>query len=157
MGRRDSSASSGCIAFMRVCEVSLLDAGRFYLISVTLGGAIRIARDLSSVPKKVLYIRCTQTFAPAFHLYPSLFPCPCSCCSSCNHTKPFPLVPLYRSFLYLWLVVLRTFANGLQENEMSTDRENGRGNKRERVTRGSRNPKHGKGKHYIVHKPSRLN
>jgi hypothetical protein len=46
---------------------------------------------------------------------------------------------------------------GLQENEMTTDRENGRGNKRARVTRGSRNPKHGKRKHYNVHKPSRLN
>jgi hypothetical protein len=46
---------------------------------------------------------------------------------------------------------------GLQENEMSTDRESGRGNKRARVTRGSRNPKQGKRKHYIVHKPSRLN
>jgi hypothetical protein len=39
---------------------------------------------------------------------------------------------------------------GLQENEMSTDRENGRGNER---ARGSRNPKHGKRKHYSVHKP----
>jgi hypothetical protein len=29
-------------------------------------------------------------------------------------------------------------------NKMSTDREQGRGNKRARVTRGSRNPKHGK-------------
>jgi hypothetical protein len=35
---------------------------------------------------------------------------------------------------------------------MGTDREKGTGNKRERVTRGSRNPKHGKRKHYIVHK-----
>jgi hypothetical protein len=44
----------------------------------------------------------------------------------------------------------------LQEKEMSTERENGRGNKRARVTSGSRNPKHGKrNKHYyIVHKPS---
>jgi hypothetical protein len=40
---------------------------------------------------------------------------------------------------------------------MSTDRESGRGNKRARVTRGPRNPKHGKRKHYIVHKPSKLN
>jgi hypothetical protein len=44
-----------------------------------------------------------------------------------------------------------------KKNNMSTDRENGRGNRRARVTRGSRNPKHGKRKHYIVHKPSRLN
>jgi hypothetical protein len=42
-----------------------------------------------------------------------------------------------------------------KENKMSTDRKNGRGNNRERVTRGSRNPKHGKRKHYIVRKPSR--
>jgi hypothetical protein len=41
---------------------------------------------------------------------------------------------------------------------MSTDGEKGRGNKRARVTRGSRNPNHGKRKHYIVHyKPSRFN
>jgi hypothetical protein len=45
-----------------------------------------------------------------------------------------------------------------KKNNMSTDRENGRGKKRARVTRGSRNPKHGKMKHcYIVHKPSTLN
>jgi hypothetical protein len=44
-----------------------------------------------------------------------------------------------------------------KKNQMSTDTEEGRGNKRARVTRGSRNPKHGKLKHYIVHKPSRLN
>jgi hypothetical protein len=41
---------------------------------------------------------------------------------------------------------------------MSTDKENGRGNKKgNRDNRGSRNPKHGERKHYIVHKPSRLN
>jgi hypothetical protein len=34
--------------------------------------------------------------------------------------------------------------------------ENGRGTKRARVTRGSRNPKHGKRKHYIVHKPTSI-
>jgi hypothetical protein len=34
---------------------------------------------------------------------------------------------------------------------MSTDRENGRGNKRPRVTIGSWNPKHGERKLYIVH------
>jgi hypothetical protein len=39
---------------------------------------------------------------------------------------------------------------------MSTDREKGRGNKMARVTRGSRNPKHGKRKHYIVRKPIKL-
>jgi hypothetical protein len=44
---------------------------------------------------------------------------------------------------------------------MSTDREinpkPGTGNKRAaRVTRGSRNPKHGKRKHYIVHKPKQI-
>jgi hypothetical protein len=44
-----------------------------------------------------------------------------------------------------------------KKNNMSTDRENRRGNNRARVTRGSWNPKHGKRKHYIVHKPSRLN
>jgi hypothetical protein len=44
-----------------------------------------------------------------------------------------------------------------KKNNVSTDRENGRGNKRARVTRGSWNPKHGKRKPYIVHKPSRLN
>jgi hypothetical protein len=43
---------------------------------------------------------------------------------------------------------------GLLESEMSTDMENGRRNKRGKVTRGSQNPKHGKRKHYIVHKPS---
>jgi hypothetical protein len=35
---------------------------------------------------------------------------------------------------------------GYKKNKKSTDMENGRGNKRERVTRGSRNPKHGKRK-----------
>jgi hypothetical protein len=44
-----------------------------------------------------------------------------------------------------------------KKNNMSTDREYGRGNKRARVTRGSRNPKHGKLRPYIVHKPGRLN
>jgi hypothetical protein len=34
--------------------------------------------------------------------------------------------------------------SGLHENEMSTDMENGRGNKRASVTRGSRNSNHGK-------------
>jgi hypothetical protein len=43
-----------------------------------------------------------------------------------------------------------------KKNNMSTDRENGRRDKRARVTRRSRNPKHGKAKHYIVHQPSRL-
>jgi hypothetical protein len=42
-----------------------------------------------------------------------------------------------------------------EKNNMSTDMEKGmRGNKRARVTRGSRNPKHGKRKHYVVQKPS---
>jgi hypothetical protein len=40
---------------------------------------------------------------------------------------------------------------------MSTDMEKERGNKRARVTKGSRDPKHGKRKHYIVHKPIILN
>jgi hypothetical protein len=31
-----------------------------------------------------------------------------------------------------------------KKNKMSTDKESGRGNKRARVTRGSRNPKHSK-------------
>jgi hypothetical protein len=44
-----------------------------------------------------------------------------------------------------------------KKNDMSTDREKGTGNKRARVTRGSRNRKHGKRKHYIVPKPSRFN
>jgi hypothetical protein len=45
-----------------------------------------------------------------------------------------------------------------KENNMNTaDREKGRGKKRARVTRGSRNPKQSKRKHYTVHKPSRLN
>jgi hypothetical protein len=44
-----------------------------------------------------------------------------------------------------------------KKNNMSTDREKGRGNKRARVTRGSRNPKHGKRKHCNVHKLSGLN
>jgi hypothetical protein len=34
-----------------------------------------------------------------------------------------------------------------KKNNMSTDRGKGRGNKRARATRGSRNPRHGKGKH----------
>jgi hypothetical protein len=38
---------------------------------------------------------------------------------------------------------------------MNTDREKGRGTKMARVTKGSRNPKHGKGKHYIADKPIR--
>ena len=46
---------------------------------------------------------------------------------------------------------------GYKKNNMSADMENGRGNKRARVTRGSRNPMHGQRKHYIVHKPSILN
>jgi hypothetical protein len=45
----------------------------------------------------------------------------------------------------------------LHENKMSTDRKNMRGYIRARVTRGSRNPNHGKRKHYIVHIPSGLN
>jgi hypothetical protein len=44
-----------------------------------------------------------------------------------------------------------------KKNNVSTDMENMRGNKWATVTRGSRNPKHGKRKHYIVRKPSRLN
>jgi hypothetical protein len=42
-----------------------------------------------------------------------------------------------------------------KKKNMSTDREEGRGNKRARVTRGSRNPKHGKRRHYNAHKPSK--
>jgi hypothetical protein len=42
-------------------------------------------------------------------------------------------------------------------NNTSTDRERGTVTNWATVTRGSRNPKHGKRKHYIVHKPSRLN
>jgi hypothetical protein len=42
-----------------------------------------------------------------------------------------------------------------KHNKVSTDKENVRGNKRARVTRGSWNPKHRKRKHYIVHKPRR--
>jgi hypothetical protein len=41
-----------------------------------------------------------------------------------------------------------------KKNNMSTDREKGRGTKRAKLTRVSRNPKHGKRKHYIVHKPT---
>jgi hypothetical protein len=44
-----------------------------------------------------------------------------------------------------------------KKNKMRTDRESGRGNKRARVTRGSRNPNHGKRKHYIARKPSKSN
>jgi hypothetical protein len=45
-----------------------------------------------------------------------------------------------------------------KKNNMNTDKENRRENKRARVTiRESRNPKHGKRKRCIVHKPSRLN
>jgi hypothetical protein len=36
--------------------------------------------------------------------------------------------------------------SGYKKNKMSTDMESRRGNKRARVTRGSRNPKHGKRK-----------
>jgi hypothetical protein len=43
-----------------------------------------------------------------------------------------------------------------KNGNMSMDREKGKGNKRPGVIRGSRNPKHGKSKHYIVHKPSIL-
>jgi hypothetical protein len=42
-----------------------------------------------------------------------------------------------------------------KKNKMSTDKEKGTGNIRARVTRGPRNPKHGKSKHYIVHKASK--
>jgi hypothetical protein len=44
-----------------------------------------------------------------------------------------------------------------KEKNINTDMENGRENKRARVTRGSLNPKHGKKKQYIVHKPSKSN
>jgi hypothetical protein len=44
-----------------------------------------------------------------------------------------------------------------KKDNMNTDMEKGRETKRARVTIGSRNPKHGKRKHNIVHKPSRLN
>jgi hypothetical protein len=44
-----------------------------------------------------------------------------------------------------------------KKDKISTGKENGRGNKRARVTRASRNSKHGKRKHYIVHTTSRLN
>jgi hypothetical protein len=37
-----------------------------------------------------------------------------------------------------------------KKNNVSTDMKNGRGNKGARVTRGSRNPKRSKRKHYIV-------
>jgi hypothetical protein len=37
------------------------------------------------------------------------------------------------------------------------DKEKGRGNKKARVTCGSRNPKHGKRKHCMIYKPSRSN
>jgi hypothetical protein len=44
-----------------------------------------------------------------------------------------------------------------KKSNMSTDKENnGRGNKRARVTRGSRIPKYGQRKHNIVHKTSKL-
>jgi hypothetical protein len=59
------------------------------------------------------------------------------------------------AFACLGVPVIHT--TGLQENYISTDRKNRRGNNRARVTSGSRNPKHGKKKHYIVHKYSRLN
>jgi hypothetical protein len=44
-----------------------------------------------------------------------------------------------------------------KKNNMRTGKEKVRGSKRARVTRGSRNPKHGKRKHYIVLKPSGSN
>jgi hypothetical protein len=44
-----------------------------------------------------------------------------------------------------------------KKKNMNTNMEKGRGAKRARMARGARNPKHGKRKHYIVHKPSRLN
>jgi hypothetical protein len=40
-----------------------------------------------------------------------------------------------------------------KKNNTSTNRKKERGNKKARVTRGSRNPRHGIGKHCIVHKP----
>jgi hypothetical protein len=43
-----------------------------------------------------------------------------------------------------WLLLKMDY----KKNNISTDREKGRGNKRARVTRGSRNPKHGKRKRY---------
>jgi hypothetical protein len=46
---------------------------------------------------------------------------------------------------------------GYKKNNMSKDMKNGRENRRARVTRASRNLKHGKRKHYIAQKPSRLN
>jgi hypothetical protein len=43
-----------------------------------------------------------------------------------------------------------------KKNNMSTDMEKGRGIKRARVPGGSRNPRHGKREHDIVHKHSRI-
>jgi hypothetical protein len=45
----------------------------------------------------------------------------------------------------LWQVAWRAYI-GYKKNKMSTDRESGRENIRARVTKGSRNPKHGKRK-----------
>jgi hypothetical protein len=55
------------------------------------------------------------------------------------------------------ILLLSLFNMDYKKNNMSTDMEKGRENKRARVTRGSPNPKHGERKHYIVHKPRRLN
>jgi hypothetical protein len=49
-------------------------------------------------------------------------------------------------FLFSSLFLLGGLETGYKKNKMSTDREKGTGNKRARVTRGSRNPKHGKRK-----------
>jgi hypothetical protein len=53
--------------------------------------------------------------------------------------------------------IVSSIIMGYKKNIMNANKKKGRGNKREKVTRGSLNPKHGKRKHYIVHKPSRLN
>jgi hypothetical protein len=77
-----------------------------------------------------------------------------------DSTQPIWWSPLL--FLVRILEVCNTDTDNMvimdyKKNNMSTDRENGTGNNRARVIRGSRNPKHVKRKHYIVHKPSRLN
>jgi hypothetical protein len=58
--------------------------------------------------------------------------------------------------MYPDVVDNRNFVKDNKKNNTNTGWGKRRGNKRARVTRGSRNPKHGKRRHYIVHKPSTL-
>jgi hypothetical protein len=68
--------------------------------------------------------------------------------------------PPLSCLFFAWFIIPLPFLaikTYYKKNNMNTDMEKGKGNKTARVTRGSRNPKHGKRKHYIGHESSRSN